>query len=176
VNSHGYDVVRLFRIAWPQMSEADREVARAEMRKMIDFCLAHLRPDGSFDMLDEDTLGSSFLFPVSLLNGLGYFRPSLRFWTDDEDFPDSMRVAERVEGRIRQMGLSDTESAKVLRRFEEARLERRVRGVAPWVLAAAALAVIAAAALIARRVRRRRRIKAATTASATAPPTPPPRA
>jgi hypothetical protein len=71
VNSHGYDVVRLLRIAWPQMSEADREVARAEMRKMIDFCLAHLRPDGSFDMLDEDTLGSSFLFPVSLLNGLG---------------------------------------------------------------------------------------------------------
>ena len=156
------------------MSEADRGVARAEMRKMIDFCLAHLRPDGSFDMLDEDTLGSSFLFPVSLLNELGYFRPSLRFWTD-EDFPESMKVAERVEGRIRQMGLSDTESAKVLRRFEEARLERRVRALAPWVLAAAAAAVIAAAALIARRVRRRLQ-KAATPAPAAAPPTPAPRA
>jgi hypothetical protein len=75
-------------------------------------------------MMDEDTLGSSFLFPVSLLNELGYFRPSLRFWTWDS-FPDAMEVAGRVEHRIRSMGLTDTESAKVLRRFAEARSERR---------------------------------------------------
>ena len=137
------------------MSEADREQARAEMRKMIGFCLAHLRPDGSFDMLDEDTLGSSFLFPVSLLNELGYFRPSLRFWTD-EDFPGAMKVADRIEGRIKELGLTDTESAKVLKRFEEARLERRVRALAPPITAAAAATVIALAVLMAwrRRVRR----------------------
>ena len=92
---------------------------------MMSFCLEEtLNPDGSFKLMDEDTVGSSFLFPVSLLNELGYFRPSLRFWTW-ESFPDAMRTADRIEGRIKLMRLTDTESAKVLRRFQEARRERR---------------------------------------------------
>jgi hypothetical protein len=124
-NHHNYDVARLFRVGWPQMNEGQRDLARAEMREMMDFCLNKtLNPDGSFKLMDEDTVGSSFLFPVSLLNELGYFRPSLRFWTR-ESFPDSMKVADRIEQRIKSMGLSDTESAKVLRRFDEARRERR---------------------------------------------------
>lgn len=124
-NHHNYDVVRLFRVGWPRMDAGQRDQARAEMREMMDFCLNKtLNPDGSFKMMDEDTVGSSFLFPVSLLNELGYFRPSLRFWTS-ASFPDSMKVEDRIEQRIRIMGLSDTESAKVLRRFDEARRERR---------------------------------------------------
>ncbi|HXU79332.1 MAG TPA: hypothetical protein VN794_22320 [Methylomirabilota bacterium] len=124
-NHHNYDVVRLLRVGWPAMDEGQKEFARAQFRKMLDFCLVEtLNPDGSFKMMDEDTLGSSFLFPVSLLNELGYFRPSLRFWTWDS-FPEAMEVAGRVEHRIRSMGLTDTESAKVLRRFAEARSERR---------------------------------------------------
>jgi len=83
-----------------------------------------MNPDGSFKMMDEDTLGSSFLFPISLLNELGYFRPSIRFWTW-QSFPDAMQVADRVGRKIKTMGLSDTESAKVLERFKEARRERR---------------------------------------------------
>jgi hypothetical protein len=79
---------------------------------------------GDPQWLDEDTLGSSFDFPVSLLNELGYFRPSLRFWTW-ESFPDAMDVATRVEQRIKAMGLTDTESAKVLRIFDDARREQR---------------------------------------------------
>jgi hypothetical protein len=124
-NHHNYDVVRLFRIGWPQMDERQRELARKEMRHMMDFCLNEtMNPDGSFKLMDEDTIGSSFLFPISLLNELGYFRPSLRFWTW-ESFPDAMKVADRVQFRIKTMELTDTESAKVLRRFEEARRERR---------------------------------------------------
>jgi hypothetical protein len=92
---------------------------------MMNFCLKEtLNEDGSFKMMDEDTLGSSFLFPVSVLNELGYFRPSLRFWTT-ESWPDAMKVADKIEHRIKAMGLTDTESAKVLRRFEDARKERR---------------------------------------------------
>ncbi len=135
-NHHDYDVARLFRLGWPSMDEAQRAEARAEMRRMLDFCLREtLNPDGSFKMMDEDTLGSSFLFPISLLNELGYFRPSLRFWTD-ESFPDAMRLADRVEARIHVMKLTDTESAKVLRRFEEARLEWRIRRAVQWGLIA----------------------------------------
>jgi hypothetical protein len=126
-NHHNYDVVRLFRVGWPAMSEEQRAQARTEMRRMMDFCLREtMNADGSFKMMDEDTLGSSFLFPISLLNELGYFRPSLRFWTS-EAFPDAMNVADKVEHRIRTMGLTDTESAKVLRRFRDARLEQTIR-------------------------------------------------
>jgi hypothetical protein len=135
-NHHNYDVVRLFRVGWPQMDKMQRELACAEMRGMMDFCLNEtMNPDGSFKMMDEDTVGSSFLFPISLLNELGYFRPSLRFWTW-QSFPDAKKVADRVEARIKAMGLTDTESAKVLRRFQEARRERRAwRAVAVGLLA-----------------------------------------
>jgi len=124
-NHHNYDVVRLFRVGWPHMDSRQRALARVEMRKMMDFCLREtMNADGSFKMMDEDTLGSSFLFPVSLLNELGYFRPSLRFWTW-ESFPEAMKVADKIEDRIKALGLTDTESRKVLRRFDEARRERR---------------------------------------------------
>jgi hypothetical protein len=83
-----------------------------------------MNPDGSFKMLDEDTLGSSFYFPISLLNELGYFRPSLRFWTW-QSFPEALEVATKVGQRINAMGLTDTESAKVLRIFDDARREQR---------------------------------------------------
>jgi hypothetical protein len=135
-NHHNYDVARLFRVGWPQMDKTQRELARTEMRNMMEFCLKEtMNPDGSFKMMDEDTLGSSFLFPISLLNELGYFRPSLRFWTWDS-FPDAMNVADRVQYRIKAMGLTDTESTKVLRRFEEARRERRAWVVVGCILMA----------------------------------------
>ncbi len=124
-NHHNYDVVRLFRVGWKAMDEAQRTEARASMNEMMNFCLKEtLNEDGSFKMMDEDTLGSSFLFPVSVLNELGYFRPSLRFWTK-ESWPDAMKVTDKIEHRMKAMGLTDTESAKVLRRFEDARKERR---------------------------------------------------
>src|SRR5262249_1155260 len=105
--------------------------------KMMDFCLNEtLNPDGSFKMMDEDTVGSSFLFPISLLNELGYFRPSLRFWTWDS-FPGAIKLAGRVENRIKAMGLTDTESAKRLRRFQEGRREGRA-----WLLAGGLLLLI----------------------------------
>src|SRR5215471_413605 len=121
------------------MDGTQRELACAQMRQMMDFCLKDtMNPDGSFKMMDEDTVGSSFLFPISLLNELGYFRPSLRFWTWDS-FPNAMNVADRVQERIKAMGLTDTESAKVLRRFKEARRERRA-----WVAVGCILAAVLA--------------------------------
>ncbi|MHA3774906.1 hypothetical protein ACXR0O_25585 [Verrucomicrobiota bacterium sgz303538] len=142
-NHHNYDVVRLLRIGWPQMDKAQRQLARTEMRRMMDFCLREtMNADHSFKMMDEDTIGSSFLFPVSLLNELGYFRPSLRFWTD-ESFPDAMRVAEGIEQRIHAMGLTDTETGKVLRRFKEARLERAIR----WAVCGIGVLLVGWAAL-----------------------------
>src|SRR6266850_704697 len=73
-NHHNYDVVRLIRIGWREMNDQQRELARIEFGRMMDFCLHEtMNLDGSFKM----------------------------------------------------MGLTDTESAKVLRRFDDARRERR---------------------------------------------------
>jgi len=160
-NHHNYDVVRLFRIGWPQMDATQCDLARVEMRKMMEFCLTEtMNSDGSFKMMDEDTLGSSFLFPISLLNELGYFRPSLRFWTWDS-FPDAMKVADRVEARIKAMGLTDTESAKVLRRFDDARRERRAWLWAGGILAGGLIFTGWVCLRWARSVRLRRRPSAA---------------
>src|SRR5271165_2762583 len=129
-NHHNYAVVRLFRIGWPSMSEDQRKLARTEMRQMIDFCLTEtLNADGSFKLMDEDTVGSSYMFPVELLDETGYFRKSRRFWTD-ESFPGSMEVAQRVAAKIQSAGLTDTESRKTLRRLQDAQREARRRSVA----------------------------------------------
>src|SRR5205807_10392138 len=66
-------------------------------------------------------------------------------------FPDAMKLADRVEARVKAMGLTDTESAKVLRRFEEARRERRA-----WLVAGGTLlaAIVVAGWIGARWVRR----------------------
>jgi len=39
------------------------------MRRMLDFCLNEtLNDDRSFKLMDEDTVGSSFMIPVHLLD------------------------------------------------------------------------------------------------------------
>jgi hypothetical protein len=115
-NHHNYDVVRLFRIGWPQMDETQRGRAREAMHRMLGFCLQEtLNKDGSFKLMDEDTVGSSFMIPVHLLDDLGYFRSSRRFWTM-QSFPDGPATARRIAERIKALGLTDTESQKALRR------------------------------------------------------------
>src|SRR5258708_35941283 len=107
------------------MSGDQRELARTEVRRMIDFCLSEtLNADGSFKLMDEDTVGSSYMFPVELLDEAGYFRKSRRFWTD-ESFPGSLEVAQRVAAKIESAGLTDTESRKALRRLQDAQREAR---------------------------------------------------
>ena len=129
-NHHNYAVARLFRICWPSMGEAQRELARTELRQMINFCLTDtLSADGSFKLMDEDTVGSSYMFPVELLDETGYFRKSRRFWTD-ESFPGSPEVAQKVAAKIESAGLTDTESRKALRRLRDAQREGRQRRIA----------------------------------------------
>jgi hypothetical protein len=80
-------------------------------------------------------------------------KSSLRFWAWDF-FPGAMKVADQVENRIRAMGLTDTESAKVLRRFEEARRERRALSIGTT---AVILTVICLGWWLVRKIRRGRR-------------------
>jgi hypothetical protein len=63
---------------------------------MLDICLNEtVNEDGSFKLMDEDTVGSSFIISVHLIDDLGCFRRSQRFWTD-EAFPEGPATARRI--------------------------------------------------------------------------------
>jgi hypothetical protein len=101
--------------------------------------------------MDEDTVGSSFMIPVHLLDDLGYFRRSRRFWTE-EPFSEGPATARRIAAQIERMGLTDTESQKALRRLRWAEQEDEWR-FAGWILTI--VAVVVAGGYAAWRYRRR---------------------
>lgn len=119
-NHHDFDVVTLFRYGWPTMTPAQRTEATVAIRRMMAHCLKEtLRPDGSFNMEDESTVGGSFSFPVQFLSEIGYFHREARFWTT-ESFPEAHAIAKRIAARIKALGLDDPESQTALFLVESA--------------------------------------------------------
>lgn len=113
VNGHyenhlNWDAAKIFRYAWPALEEATREAVRAEISRMLDWCLANsCQPDGSFQVSDlDDTLGDAYCYGVWFLRDTGYFRREDRFWTE-HDFPEAKAVRERIEAKLKSIGLDD---------------------------------------------------------------------
>jgi hypothetical protein len=103
-----WDVVKIFREAWPDLDEPMRQQARAEMSRMLTWCLAHsYQPDGSFKVSDlDDTPGDAYRYGVDFLAELGYFQSKDRFWTGQQ-FPESKAVHDRIEAKLKLTGLND---------------------------------------------------------------------
>ncbi len=107
-NHLNWDVVKIFRLAWPYLDEATRAQARAEIAKMVAWCLAEsYQPDGSFKISElDDTVGDSYMYGVAFLKDAGYFRRNERFWTS-QDFPEARTVHDRIEAKLKTVGTSD---------------------------------------------------------------------
>lgn len=107
-NHLNWDVVKIFRYAWPTLDTATRERVRAEISRMLNWCLAEsYQPDGSFKVSDlDDTVGDAYSYGVSFLRETGYFQREKRFWTD-QDFPDSQVVRGRIEAKLKSIGFND---------------------------------------------------------------------
>lgn len=107
-NHLNWDVVKILRAAWPTLDEPTRQQARAEISKMLDWCLASsYQPDGSFKTSDlDDTLGDAYFYAVSFLTDTGYFSKQNRFWTD-QDFPDAPSVRDKIAAKIQSIGVAD---------------------------------------------------------------------
>ena len=107
-NHLNWDVVKLFRSAWPVMDEETRQQARTEISHMLDWCLSQsYQPDGSFKVSElDETVGDAYSYGVSFLREAGYFQRDKRFWTD-QDFPQAKAVHDRIEAKIQSIGLND---------------------------------------------------------------------
>jgi hypothetical protein len=113
VNGHyenhlNWDAVKIFRYAWPTLDNATRQRVRAEISRMLHWCLTKsYQPDGSFKVSDlDDTLGDAYEYGVDFLQEAGYFNRANRFWTT-QDFPDAKSVHDRIESKLKQLGLHD---------------------------------------------------------------------
>jgi len=107
-NHLNWDVVKIFRLSWPYLDEPTRAQARAEIAKMVDWCLTEsYQPDGSFKVSElDDTAGDAYMYGVAFLKDAGYFRRDERFWTS-QDFPEARTVHDRIETKLKTIGTSD---------------------------------------------------------------------
>ena len=107
-NHLNWDMVKVFRLAWPYLDEPTRAEVRAEISRMLAWCMANsYQPDGSFRVSElDDTVGDAYSYGVSFLRETGYFRREDRFWTD-QDFPEAEKVRKQIEARIKSIGLND---------------------------------------------------------------------
>ena len=107
-NHLNWDVVKILRLAWPTLDDGTRSQARAEISRMLTWCLRQsLQPDGSFKVSDlDDTSGDAYEYGVDFLAEIGYFEPKERFWTN-ETFPDAESVRNRIGMKLKQTGLND---------------------------------------------------------------------
>jgi hypothetical protein len=108
-NHLNMDAVKIFRSAWPSLDDATRQRARAEISRMLNWCLTKsLQPDGSFKVSDlDDTVSDAYRYGVWFLQETGYFQRKDRFWTD-QDFPEAKAKQERIEAKLRFTGLNDS--------------------------------------------------------------------
>lgn len=107
-NHMNWDLVTIFRYAWPSLDQPTRERVREEIQQMLDWCLSHsLQSDGSFQTSEiDDTLGDAEMYGALFLRDAGYFDTTKRFWTS-KDFPDSESIRGRIRTRLEATGLSD---------------------------------------------------------------------
>lgn len=119
MTSHNnYDVVTLFRFAWPQMRPDQRARAAEEIRRMTEWCLGTaIAPDGTVvARAVGESLPNSYYFTLAFLDVVGYFDPKGRFWTDRE-FPDVEATTARLKTRVLALDQEDPMTKWALERF-----------------------------------------------------------
>jgi hypothetical protein len=98
-NHHNMDVITLFKFGWPTANDAQKAAMAAEIRKMLQWCLAEsLQTDGSFKRSEADgadSLEETTAWGVAFLDRIGFFDQSKRFWTNQE-FPEADGIRQRI--------------------------------------------------------------------------------
>jgi hypothetical protein len=91
MSSHNnYDVATLFQLGWSEMRADQRPRARAELDRLLDWCLTTaISPDGRVTArAKSEALAESYYFTIAFLDTVGYFDPGKRLWTE-RAFPEA---------------------------------------------------------------------------------------
>lgn len=117
-NHLNYDVVKIFKLAWPSLDEGTRRSAAAELSRMVNWCLTEsYQRDGTFKVSDlDDTTGDAIQYGIYFLREAGFFRKSERFWTDQE-FPQAKAIHAQLKARLEAIGLSGTELGRAYKKL-----------------------------------------------------------
>jgi len=117
-NHLNWDVVTILRYAWPQLDEETRSQARAELSRMLTWCLTEsYQPDGSFKVSElDDTTGDAMQYAIFFLQDIGFFRKSERFWTEQE-FPQAKVIHAQIKAHLEAMGHKGTELGHAYKRL-----------------------------------------------------------
>jgi hypothetical protein len=114
---HSYDVVALVRVAWPMMTEFQRARAQAELTIILVRTLRlALNARGEFDATPFDSLGEAYYFGVSLLDEIGFFRPSRNFWARRN--LDSEPLRQKILARMAEIPSNDPMLAAARRKLQ----------------------------------------------------------
>jgi hypothetical protein len=117
-NHNNYDVATLFQLGWPELRADQRQRARAELDRLLGWCLVTaIAPDGTVvARAKSESLSESYYFTISFLDTVGYFDPIKRFWTD-RAFPDAPVLRARLERHVRRLYDGDLMARMALERL-----------------------------------------------------------
>jgi len=119
MTSHNnYDVATLFRLGWPEMRPDQRRRARAELHRLLDWCLTTaISPDGKVAMrARSESLAEGYYFTIAFLDVVGYFDPAKRFWTA-RAFPEAPTLRARLEHHALRLHQGDPMTRLALARL-----------------------------------------------------------
>lgn len=110
MNDHNnYDVAKIFKYGWDEMTDGQREQARTEIQEMLDYCLnVSWNDETGFkgDPTFYNSLSSAYYFAISFLCTVGYFSKEARFWTD-RDFPGAEEFRQKILAKMDELGMDD---------------------------------------------------------------------
>ena len=121
MTSHNnYDVVTLFRFAWPELRPEQRARVAAEISRMTDWCLTTaIAPDGTVvARAAGESLPNSYYFTLAFLDVIGYFDPRGRFWTG-RAFPDAEAMTAKLKAHVLALDQKDPMTRWALERIPQ---------------------------------------------------------
>ena len=117
-NHNNYDVATLFQLGWSDMHADQRQRARSELDRLLDWCLkTAIAPDGRIVARAKgESLAEGYYFAIAFLDTVGYFDEAKRFWTD-RAFPGMPALRARLERHVLGLHRGDPMARMALARL-----------------------------------------------------------
>jgi len=121
-NHNSYDVVKIMKYGWKEMTKTQQARASIDIQEMLDWCLnVSLLPDGSFKPYPKfyNSYGATFYYGVAFLNKVGYFDEGPPFWRL-EPFPEGKTTCKKILAKLTELGLDDNAAQSAKEILEDA--------------------------------------------------------